>query len=107
MAANSSTCLARSGLLPFCPVFAPGSGSCQNVIWDCRGITVLHNHQVFPEHPNVILLPLHVPQQLLSLSRLLLQRLVLNFKSIVFLRNWWIESVSSTIQCDFRIDHLQ
>lgn len=95
MAANSSTCFARSGLLPFCPVFAPGSETCQNVISDCPGITVLHNHQVFPEQPDVVLLPLHVPQQLLRLPRLLLQRLVLNFKSIVLLRKWWIKSSST------------
>ena len=90
MAANSSTCFARSGLLPFCPVFAPGSETCQNAIWNCPGITVLHNHQVFPEQPDVFLLPLHVPKQLLCLPRLLLQRLVLNFKSIILLRNWWV-----------------
>ena len=93
MAANSSTCFARSGLLPFCPVFAPGSETCQNVILNFPGITVLHNPQVLPEQADVFLLPLHVPKQLLCLPPLLLQRLVLNFKSIILLHNdWWIKS---------------
>ena len=80
------------------------------MISDCPGITVLHNHQVFPEQPDVVLLPLHVPQQLLRLPRLLLQRLVLNFKSIVLLRKWFDKVIfdgSLSIGRDFRIDHLQ
>ena len=53
----------------------------------CSSLTVLNHHQMFPEQPDVFLLPLHVPQQLFGLPRLLLQGLVLNFKPIIFLCN--------------------
>ena len=42
---------------------------------------------MFPEQADVFLLPLHIPQQLFGLPRLLLQGLVLNFKPIIFLCN--------------------